>query len=86
MNRTWCVYNIPFLDKILSQSMLHNIFNNILVLALETGRLNATPEEDRLCLLCEPYEIDKEVHFLFCCPKMSSIYVDLFWLDYYEIQ
>lgn len=33
----------------------------------ETDRFNATPEEDRLCLLCELGETKNEVHFLFFC-------------------
>lgn len=59
-----------------------------LPLATETGRFNATPEEERL-LLCELGELENEVHFLFYCPtyedlrdvlftKMSSVYVDFF--------
>ena len=64
-------------------------------MALETGRFIGTPEEDRLCLLCDLEEIENEVHFLFYCPvydelrhrlfvKMSSICVNFFWLDDYE--
>ena len=69
---------------LLSQLMLHNIHLTFITLASENSRFNAAPEENRLCLLCELDEIDKEVHFLYCCPKISSIYIDFFWLDDYE--
>ncbi len=53
---------------------------------------NGTPEEDRLCLLCDLGDTENEIHFLFCCPvcddlrdelftKMLSIYVDFFCSD-----
>lgn len=67
-----------------------------LPLVLECDRFSATPEEDRICLLCELGKIEIKVHFLFCCPifvdvrdvlytKISSTDADLFWLDDYEI-
>lgn len=63
-----------------------------LTFILESGSFNATPEEGRLCLLCNMGEVKNEAHFVFCCPvyrdmrdvfysKMISIYVDIFWLD-----
>ena len=76
------------------RSLCAQLRTGTLPLAIETGRFNATPEEERLCLLCELGEIENEVHFLFYCPtyedlrdvlftKMSSVYADFFWLDEY---
>ena len=67
-------------------------FRNI---TIETSRFNATPEDDRLCLLCEQIEIENEVYILsywtvykdvkdVLLSKMSSIYVDCFWLNDYK--
>ena len=64
--------------------------SRILPLAQETSRLNATPEDESLCLLCEKLRVSSII--LFCSPvyedfmdvplrKMSSISVDFFWLD-----
>ena len=77
------------------RSFCAQLHSGTLPLALETGRFVGTPEEDRLCLLCDLEEIENEVHFLFYCPlydelrhrlfvKMSSICVNFFWLDDYE--
>ena len=77
------------------RSLCAQIRSGTLPLALETGRFNATPEEERYCMFCELGEIENEVHFLFYCPKytdirevfvnkMSSICGDFIELDDYE--
>ncbi len=62
---------------------------------IETGRFNATREEDRICLLCDLGEVDDDVHFLFYClvyedlrniffRKVTSDSTDFFELDDHE--
>ena len=55
------------------RSLCAQIRSGTLPLALETGRFNATPEEERYCLFCELDEIENEVHFLFYCSKYDDI-------------
>ena len=77
------------------RSLCAQLHSGTLPLALETGRFIGTPEEDRICLLCDLEEIESEIHFLFYCPlydairhqlfsKMTSICVNFFWVDDYE--
>ncbi len=58
--------------------------------------LTATPEEERICLLCDLGQADDEVHYLFYCPvyadlkdiflrKMTLVSTDLFELDDHDI-
>ena len=101
--RTYCLikntYNVePYVEYNLNKrqrSLCAQIRSGTLPLALETGRFNATPEEQRYCLFCELGEIENEVHFLFYCPKyddmreilvtkMSSICEDFLDLNDYE--
>ncbi len=101
--RTYCVitnsYSVESYVKYSltrrQRSLCAQLCSGTLLIALETGRFNATPEEDRVCLLCDLGGIENEIYFLFHCPvydgirsvlfsKMSSIIADFFWLDDYE--
>ena len=42
-------------------------------LAVETGRYDRTPREDRLCAHCNMNQIENEYHFLLVCP----LYIDI---------
>ena len=77
------------------RSFCAQLHSGTLPLALETGRFIGTPEEDRICCVCDLEEIENEIHFLFYCPlydelrhllfsRMTTIYVDFFWLDDYK--
>ena len=101
--RTYCLikdtYSVePYVKYNLSRrqrSLCAQIRSGTLPLALETGRFNSIPEEERNCLFCELGEIENELHFLFYCPKydgirevfinkMCLIYDDFLELDDYE--
>ncbi len=101
--RTYCVIKNSYSDESYvkynltrrQRSLCAQLRSGTLPIALETGRFNATPEEDRVCLLCDLGGIENEIYFLFHCPiydgirsvlfsKMSSIIADFFWLDDYE--
>ena len=100
--RTFCLIKEnyspePYVTKHLSRdqrSLCAQLHSGTLPLAIETGRFIGTPEEDRLCSLCNLMEVESEIHFLFHCSlydelrgiffqKMSSICEDFFWLDDY---
>ncbi len=51
---------------------------SILGLHIETGRYVGTAEEDWLCSLCDPHEVENELHFVFYCPFYDSIRQNLF--------
>ncbi len=44
---------------------------------LETGRYTKTPEDKRLCVLCQLNEIESEEHVLIRCPLYCDIRNDL---------
>ena len=46
-------------------------------LNIETGRYDKISRCDRICLVCD-LNIEDEIHFLFNCPKYSSIRDDVF--------
>ena len=41
-------------------------------LLIETGRYNNVPRSDRLCTICG-HNVEDETHFLFHCPRYSSL-------------
>ena len=41
-------------------------------LLIETGRYNNIPRSDRLCTICG-HKVEDETHFLFHCPRHSSL-------------
>ena len=43
------------------------------LLAIETGRWNNIPRENRICTQCRQNKIEDEYHFLFECPKHTNI-------------
>ena len=45
----------------------------ILPIAIETGRYRSTPENERLCLICNTGTIEDESHFLFECTAYNCI-------------
>lgn len=50
-------------------------------LAVDTGRLNGVPRDERLCLICNEGVVEDEAHFLFRCPAYSQLrdqYSDVF--------
>ena len=76
------------------RSLCAQLRSGTLPLALETGRFNGTPEEQRLCLLCPLGEIENELHFMFHCPlydlprdvlftKMQELDSDFFYMEDY---
>ena len=53
-------------------------------LRLQTGRFsnNRTPQNVRVCLLCNMNEVEDELHFMFICPKYSIVcrqYIDNYY-------
>ena len=60
------------------RSVCAQIRSGTLPLAIETGRFYGTPEEDRLCLLCDLGEVENEIHFVFHCPMYDDLRHDLF--------
>ena len=42
-------------------------------LAVETGRYNGTPREERMCIKCNMNSIENEYHFLLVCPHYTDI-------------
>ena len=40
---------------------------------IELGRYNQIPKDNRACPICGSNQIEDEIHFLFHCPKYSSI-------------
>ena len=54
------------------RSLVAQLRTGILPLALETGRFTQTPEEDRLCRLCELGEVENETHFVLYCPRYDD--------------
>lgn len=55
------------------RSLMAQLRTGILPLAIETGRFTQTPEEDRLCRLCELGEIESETHFVLYCPRYDDL-------------
>lgn len=43
---------------------------SILPLTIETGRFQNTPEEDRLCEMCDLNDVESESHFLLYCTPL----------------
>lgn len=42
-------------------------------LAIESGRYNNTPREERLCIHCNMNTIENEYHFLLVCPFYADL-------------
>ena len=42
-------------------------------LMIELGRYNQVPRENRTCPVCRSTQIEDETHFLFHCPKYTSL-------------
>lgn len=42
-------------------------------LAIETGRYDATPRDERVCVYCNMNAIENEYHFLLACPFYNDI-------------
>ena len=42
-------------------------------LMIELGRYNNTPRDNRLCPVCDCNQTEDEIHFLFYCPKYTTI-------------
>ena len=70
----YVLYNLPKKKR----SLCAQIRAGILGLHIETGRYVGTPEEDRLCGMCDLNEIENEIHFVFYCPFYNSIRKTLF--------
>ena len=51
----------------------------ILPLYIETGRYQATPEENRICTMCSLGEVESEAHFLFYCPFYDDLRESIFY-------
>jgi hypothetical protein len=49
----------------------------VLPLAIETGRYNRTPLQDRLCKLCNMQSVESETHFLIECPLYTDLRHDM---------
>ena len=47
-------------------------------LAIETGRYNIIPENDRLCIYCNMGAVENEFHFLLACPKYRDLRLKCF--------
>ena len=56
--------NLPRFQR----SLLAKFMCGIFPLELETGRYIGTPEEQRLCRVCEEQNVENEIHFIFLCP------------------
>ena len=73
--RTYIVYKTlydvePYVYRVLHRghrSILAQFRTGILPLAIETGRYNDTPPENRFCILCNENLVEDESHFLFQC-------------------
>ena len=84
------LYNLPKKKR----SLCAQIRAGILGLHIETGRYVGTPEEDRLCGMCDLNEIENEMHFVFYCPFYNSVRkipfdkvdpnYEFVWLEDYE--
>lgn len=60
------------------RSLVAQLRCGILPLAIEVGRFKNTPEENRLCVLCDLGEVENESHFLLYCTHYDDLRESLF--------
>jgi hypothetical protein len=78
---SYCIYKHDFeyenyLDKINDNKLRITLTQFRLSshsLAIETGRYDNIPREERKCKLCNMNTVETEYHFLLVCPKYSSL-------------
>ena len=74
------------------RSLCAQLRAGVLPLAVEVGRYSGTPEEQRVCALCDLGVVEDEYHFVFYCPlyhkprvklfeKIQNKNPDLFWMS-----
>ena len=56
----------------------------ILPLAVETGRYNNIPLEDRICALCDLNEVETEYHFVFVCTRYNELRENLLNMAHFD--
>ena len=65
------------------RSYLVKLKCGVLPLALETGRFNAVPIEERICHVCETGLVEDEEHFLMTCTKLQDVR-EIYWEKFKE--
>ena len=60
------------------RSLIAQLRSGILPLAIEVGRFQGIPEENRLCEMCDLLQIETESHFLLYCTKYEDLRIAWF--------